>query len=288
MSYEEFICAMLERTREKQSADVTVERQKIAKNNGVTLEGLVLRKEGESIAPVIYLESFYERYLDGESLEKLVDLLLERNELAECPVAWDYQKFFAFEEVRELLVFRMVSTERNREMLKEVPHISLVDFSVIFHLEVAVYEEETGFVLIKNEYLKAWGITVEELYTIALKNTERKNPESIHFLSEFVSLVLGVEETQDQILVVTNKSGFYGASVILYPGTLKNVYEKVGRGYYLLPASVHEFLVVPDNYGMKAENLEAMVREINATQIPRDEFLSDHVYHYDGHNITKM
>ena len=48
------------------------------------------------------------------------------------------------------------------------------------------------------------------------------------------------------------------------------------------------FLIVQEDPALRAKNLIAMVREVNATLIQKEELLSDHIYHFNGHNITKI
>ena len=72
--------------------------------------------------------------------------------------------------------------------------------------------------------------------------------------------------------------------MLLCPAVMDNIAEKVGKDFYLLPSSIHEALVVPDRPDMEVDSLAAMVREVNATQVAKDEQLSDHVYRYDYDN----
>ena len=64
--------------------------------------------------------------------------------------------------------------------------------------------------------------------------------------------------------------------------TTVGVREKVGGDFFILPSSIHELLVVPKQDGMELSDLEAMVKEVNATQVAPEEKLSDHVYEYDA------
>lgn len=58
--------------------------------------------------------------------------------------------------------------------------------------------------------------------------------------------------------------------------------EKLGGDFYILPSSIHEILLVPDNGDKTADDLRDMVREVNATQVSPEEKLTDNVYHYDS------
>ena len=73
MNYEQFVQKIQSCIREKLFEYECIERQEILKNNGEKLIGLSMQKAGEDVAPIIYLESFYERYLEGDDIESLCD-----------------------------------------------------------------------------------------------------------------------------------------------------------------------------------------------------------------------
>jgi hypothetical protein len=52
------------------------------------------------------------------------------------------------------------------------------------------------------------------------------------------------------------------------------------EGYYVLPSSIQELMIVPKNR-IDKEYLECMVREINAAEVEPGEQLSDMVHEYD-------
>ena len=62
---------------------------------------------------------------------------------------------------------------------------------------------------------------------------------------------------------------------------MDKIAETTKGDYFILPSSVHETIILPDNGAMTAKELEAMVTEINATQVEPWDRLTDQVYHYD-------
>jgi len=48
----------------------------VIKNNSIQLEGLIILKNGEKITPNIYLNSYFENYLEGESIKKIIDKII--------------------------------------------------------------------------------------------------------------------------------------------------------------------------------------------------------------------
>ena len=62
--------------------------------------------------------------------------------------------------------------------------------------------------------------------------------------------------------------------------------EKVARifpeGFFILPSSVHEVLIVPKDTYLSVKELGNLVREVNQSEVSREEVLSDRVYEYDS------
>jgi len=83
------------------------------------------------------------------------------------------------------------------------------------------------------------------------------------------------------MLVATVEGAFMGASVIQYPGFMEQAAEKIGGDFFVLPSSIHEVLLIPDDGSADYHELAAMVQTINETQVAPAERLSDNVYHYD-------
>lgn len=87
---------------------------------------------------------------------------------------------------------------------------------------------------------------------------------------------------ENVMYVVSNEQKMHGATSIINPVLMDQIAEQVGDNYFILPSSLHECLVVPREAGMDYKELEAMVKEVNATQVSVEDRLSDHVYAYDA------
>ncbi len=83
--------------------------------------------------------------------------------------------------------------------------------------------------------------------------------------------------------VLTNSKRSSGAVCILYPGVLEEVAaERMGGDFYIIPSSVHEVILLPDDGRLLEENLKEMIFEVNRTKVDPEEVLSDNLYYYDA------
>ena len=128
---------------------------------------------------------------------------------------------------------------------------------------------------------------------MAIKNQEEDlkfismNEMVFGMLSENIEEEELSEEMIEEILredcmmyVLTNKRNQFGASMILNKNIMQTISEKISGNFFLLPSSIHEWILVLADIKMTPEELSGMVQEINDTQIEIEERLSDNVYVY--------
>ena len=288
MNYEEFVMFMLECVSTRLPRTVVVEKQEILKNNDVKLIGLAFRKEGLCAAPVIYLEEYYKRYCMGASMETLVEHLLRRSEQTPPVPKWDYENILDFTKVRPFVIYKLINARRNQALLKKVPNLPLLDFAIVFYVMIPVNETENCSVLIQNVHMNYWKLPISVLYECAKENTEKLCPYVFHSLSEYVENYTGEYVPDSELYILSNEMGLNGAAAILYPDVPKKIYDKIGGSYYLLPSSVHEFLIIRKECGNSPETLKRIVWDVNENHIAPEEYLSDSIYYFDGNIITKM
>jgi len=65
------------------------------------------------------------------------------------------------------------------------------------------------------------------------------------------------------------------------PAVLKRVGRELGTGYYILPSSIHECLILPDTEPVEKEELNSLVAVVNRGFVSERDVLTDHVYYYD-------
>ena len=75
-----------------------------------------------------------------------------------------------------------------------------------------------------------------------------------------------------------------------YTDLLEEFSNEAESGFYILPSSVHEVILVPDDTMMTTEIFSGMVRHVNAEHVEETEVLTDSVYYYDRelHTVRRI
>ena len=241
----------------------------VLKNNSLHLDGLLICQKNSPLSPNFYLQELYQRYQNGNSIQDLV------SEMIECwqktlKQKWGKQLDLSYENCRKNIVYRLVSAERNKELLEEIPHIPFLDLAVVFYYLVNQDEEGIGSIRISNELMERWKVSTTQLMTEAARNTPALFPAKCKPMSSILEkMIFHMEEMErreyvrSEPYVLTNSNGINGASVWLYPNQLKNIADFFGKNFYILPSSIHEVLLLAENGDSCEEELISMVRDVN-------------------------
>ena len=261
--------------------------QTITKNNDVRLHGCLLRRNESHIAPTLYMENFYDLYKDGMSVGETADAMLKI-----CVNSLDDVREFEFapedwESVRKMIGMKVLGYERNPELLQRVPYIRYEDLAVVFIFVLKEAGITGGVAVITSELSGLWGISAEELFAqarqsapVLLEPVVSNIRNMIGDCPEEVEEIIDDPENAVDMYILTNKSQTYGASALFYPGLLEKITDYLCGGFYILPSSVHEVILIPEAAG-EPDALRRMVQEVNRCEVPEDMILSDNVYYYD-------
>lgn len=158
-----------------------------------------------------------------------------------------------------------------------------LDLAVVFYVLLEINHYGMASMMIRNEHLRMWNTTKEEIYRYARRNTEILLPDEFQTMRAVIEELTGRKETggKDIMYILSNENRSFGAAAILYEGRLKKIGERLGENFYVLPSSVHEMIIIAESEAPSKEELSEMVAEINRTQVEAEEVLSDHAYYYD-------
>ena len=195
------------------------------------------------------------------------------------------------EEPEDHIVFQVVNTEKNQDILKKAPHRRFLDLSIIYAL---TNEFGQFLILVTDQIAKTHGWGEEQLFQMAMRNTKSLFPFKVMrmcaFLFENSMELFGVLPYKDDIYepgpddeemwVLTNEQKVNGCTVLLYEELFHKLAERLGSDLYLLPSSRHEIIAVSSKVAEWAP-LSSIVPEVNEEVVDEEDFLSDSVYRYD-------
>lgn len=280
-------------------ADAHSEINKVTKLNE-EYTGLAVRKEGQQVVPNINLDHYFDEFQNGVPMEDVMGKIAEGVQYAEPPI--DLGIFSDYEHAKKTLFIRLCNVEANKELLQNVPHTIVEDLAITYHLMAIRDEEGIGSTIVNNNLLEMFNVSMEQLHQDAVNSSPVILPEVFEPMDDIMKRMLTEQMIEDgmsldeiamvlddmmvnqesPMMVLTNENRICGASALFYPEVMEKIAEKMEGNYFVLPSSVHEVIMLPDDGKMDFRELKEMVTDINASQVLPNERLADQVYHYDA------
>lgn len=248
--------------------------------------------EGNMVTPTIYINDMYNKYLQNENLEEVLQnsaVMLE-NAMEEVPMVGAID----FDTAKDNIVFQLINTEQNIELLSGVPNREFQDLSIMYRWVIKTDETGIQSTIVKDALAEKLGMSEEQLFKAAVENTKRIFPPVVKSMNDvirdmfmkdgmpgdIVDMMIGEMPAEQTMWVISNERGINGAVSMLYEDKLNKLATDLDNDLYIMPSSVHEVIAVSTSMGDPNE-LAQMVAEINMDQVSLDERLSNQVYHYD-------
>ena len=313
MEYQEFIRNITNRIQAILGDQYQVVCHPVCKNNGVYLDGLIITSKETNISPSIYLNQYYDQFVLGRPMSEIVWEIFQLFKKAPQIGNMDIDQFADFSKVKENIAIKLINYKANREMLNEVPHRRFLDLAIVYYFVVPNELLGNATILIRNDHVSLWQTNERTLYRIGMRNTlflgweirpmnviirdyleeelddylkEREpdrqiEPDRVQQLAEEILADIYDGDDEGPLYVLSNHRRFFGASCMLFTDQLKAFANLKGSDLYILPSSIHEVILIPQDLSPEYEALCRMVREINDSEVDACDRLSDRVYRFD-------
>ncbi len=271
----------------EEGTNYTVTIQEKTKNNDIKLHGIAIRPEGLSAVPLIYLENYYGDTDEERSVEDVSDAIISLSrELRERTPAFRMPDL-DYDNIRDMLRVKLVNNTSSPQVLRNMVHRDVgCGFSLTAYIDLPRSSGLEGMIQVSRELAKAADYDRQKIMDTALYNSASMDPAYLKRISEMVlmddgeDLLNSEKRGEDSILVLGHESTEFGAVALYYPGIKEKISEIVGGDYFILPSSVHELLVVPDNGAYSSSQLMDMVMSVNSTELLPQDRLADRVLLY--------
>ncbi|MBR0341519.1 MAG: hypothetical protein IJH64_04640, partial [Oscillospiraceae bacterium] len=251
--------------------------QDIVKMNDITMHGLVARREGENAGATVYLDEPFKRFLKGDSIVDIADELSETILMADGhkPIEKAEDIDLSFDGIKDKLTLRLIDIEKNKTYLEEHPH-RFIGAGLAVIAEINLGDDYS--IVVNNSMAEEYDII--DLFDTAEENMRKLYPAQLISLEGAIfgdtrNILDGTDEDIEGVytLMIGEGHGF-GASTLAYKGVAERVRNLLGSGYFILPSSLHEVIILKDDGTARASDLKDMVVQANRSVVEPTDVLS--------------
>ena len=150
----------------------------VLKTNDTVLKGLTQTpgENGLSVAPTVYLDDIYERYMNHEmtfsAAASMVEAQYMQHSQQSKQVAQMAGNYTDWEVVKDKVYMNVVGAKANRQLLEQCPHrIVAEDLAETYRVLVQKGQDGIMSYKIDNSMMKVLGVTPDQLHEAAMVNT---------------------------------------------------------------------------------------------------------------------
>lgn len=182
-------------------------------------------------------------------------------------------KQYDTDDFRQSLQPMLVNRDHEKELLSRCPHRDLTD-----EIACIAYSTETK-TLVDRKSAAEHSMTGQEVLDQAIQNQMQ---HSYHLSSIEKMLGVSTETVPSSLLVLTNNKAFCGSSEVLNQTAMDEAANKLQSDkLFVIPSSVHEVLLFPENGGISADQFNELINSINQNEVKPQDRLANRVMLYD-------
>ena len=235
--------------------------------NGVKKNGIIIHNANSNISPMVYADDMEK---DGMTALEAADACIKIFNKYKAPEI-DGAKFKSKDFWLKNSLVGIQRCFDNDDPVFYYP----TEFNGIhayIYVIIDIDGDKTGGIKLTNTLMEELEISLCEIIDAAEKNTFKHT--KLMNLEEFLGIPFNLPLT-----IITNEKMYRGASAILDRETLKK-YAKDNntKKIVILPSSIHECILTPYTNESDMNRYSEIVKEINGTEVPPEEQLSDEAY----------
>lgn len=265
-------------------ARITVQPSKEPSHTGMT--GIYIWAKDSDVAPCYYIDQQYANFCEGMPIQDIASDLADAiisHQVLEQEI--DNTILEDFERAKTNIIAVLIDGRkgRNEKYLVSRPCMPFgeSEIKIVFAIQFKIPSLESTLTLpITTDLMESWHTTPMQLQQCAIENGPTLQPAVIKPIGEFFA---GPESgTKSPIKVLTNSDDSQGAAVLLYKETPAMLDKEFPGGYYLLPSSVHEWIVLDRRVFNNPLKLLAVVKRLNRETQANLNVLADDVFEIQG------
>lgn len=269
--------------------------------NSKKVHGLCIRLQGQTVAPVFYMENYYlsdmEDITDDILFYIASDIIPFYDEYFESGSSSEVEKQIEdfnidnFDEVKKYLKPIIVNKKNYNELLSSFNYRVINDMAVLVIIDVPsdLFKYGPCCIKVSKDFERLWNRSFYEIYDEAMNNIK----ESSFVLRDLSKRLMGKKEvnyleresirSKKTLFELTSNNMMFGASALINPVVMNKVCDLFPEGFYIIPSSIHECLIVSKRTAESPYILRKQLVSINddGTLISSDDVLSYDIYSYE-------
>lgn len=204
----------------------------------------------------------------------------------------DINALLDYEEIKDYLFINVINADKHQQELEKIPYTIVGDLAIVYRIMIKTTDERFCSAKVTNQMMDTYGIDIETLHHDALLSAPKILVPKIEPIETFLLGVpedIAYQDTEKQLIIVSNEKNTDGAATMFYPNVLNDIATRLNHDLYIIPSSTDEVLVLSDTPSLNHQHVKNTLKYVNETIVSDNDRLSNTLYHYskDEHLLEK-
>lgn len=245
--------------------------------NGQKKTAITIRDIESNVSPVIYIDEMYKQNKEIDEAVAVIKAIYDENRVEDT----DMEYIKEYDKIKDSLSARLLNKKNAiNEMSIPAAKYGFNDLVIVPIINVEINGTK-GQAKINPNLLQTWNKSIYDVVNDAIENIKKKT--QVVNMIEMLANMMGIDKEEaikmsgqpDVDVVSIENSEPYGAIAII--AVLEQIADKYQNGFYVIPSSVHEVLVMNAD-GIDSDELEKIINQVNNTCVKPEDYLSNHPY----------
>lgn len=275
---DEFIIEIIEDMNKKYSGKYLFESRRMDALNGTKVDTIVALGEGKTEIFQLPIDAAYEcsTFLDKE---EVLARICHNIELLEA----FYMREDRIEAEKQIIQPWIINKERNKDLLDRCPYTEYGNYAIVYRECPQFNDFQLNYGLITWKSAERLSLDLTQLHELAMRNAQDFSLYTIQAYNglwfETIDDYSYQKGNEYEEYMVCNEKESCATGSLFCKEIWSKVGQLLGKNYFIIPSSVHEWLIMSVSMVSK-EMLEETIDEVNAELEP-ECFLGNQYYLYD-------
>ncbi len=295
--FAEYAAAKMQEDLRKKYPEAKVELNTVRRNNRYKVDNIIFRLFDSYYGIGMDLEDLFDLNKEGINPDEALDELLGHvvSELLSIKPE-NLVHYKDWESVKENITAALLPKKEALQFQEEFPFRQLQGTDLYIFYGIRNFSDKRKLPTpIDHNMMETWKVNEDELYNLAVSHLSwigLKMNACIPLIGNKkpIEMPVSLEETRAHLpskifYKLTTEENPCGAAVILIPGILERIKEKLDGNFRVIPFNVSELLLFREE-----ESIDDIRSAITSMEIPlqEDEILSNKIYTYKNGLLTTL
>lgn len=279
--------------------ETVIQTNQVTKPNNIDRTAICIKQADSNLGINYYLDDLMAKHEAGQTVEDIAKDILHHSSndttfKNSSILTSIISNISSYENIKDSIFIRLLNLKGSGKYLDDKIFFPFIENGDTYELAICpciripANDDSIGTIAITQQLRSRWNISDDELLKNAIECTKKTYGYKFQNIFDVISTLISENDSfseymnppEPNIYVFSNTISCNGAATMLFNDELREFADRLGYDLFIIPSSIHETLIIPDDGSVNPSSVQDMILEVNRNEVQPDEILSNHLFYY--------